>query len=373
MSERYLGESIPKLGFGCMRLPMKDGAIDMPQFKKMVDAFMEQGFRYFDTAYGYLDGKSEGAVKEAVVDRYPRDQFFLATKMPLWTINETADYEVRFAEQLSRTGAGYFDFYLLHNLSGDQIEKTETLGGFDFLKSLKEKGLARHIGFSYHDTAARLDELLTKHPEVEFVQLQINYADWESESVQSRLCYETVRKHGKSVVIMEPVKGGSLALMSEKVQGIFKGADPDASVASWAIRFAASLDGVITVLSGMSNEEQMADNLSTVKNFKPLTEDERKIIAQVTEILDNTPTVPCTDCKYCTENCPQGIKIPAYISAYNNYKIFANKDGFKGRLEMIKKESGDLSDCLACGVCEGRCPQHIGIIDLLKEIAEAAK
>ena len=295
----YLGKNIPKLGFGLMRLPMLGEKVDIEQTKTMVDHFLAAGFNYFDTAYGYLGGKSEAAAKVALVDRYPRDKFYLATKLPAFAANNAEEARQMFYTSLERTGAGYFDFYLLHNLGDNRTEKYEEYGIWDFVKEQKEKGLIRHIGFSMHDKADALDKVLTQHPEAEFVQLQINYADWESDSVQSRKCYEVARKHGKSVIIMEPVKGGSLANLPDSVADVFHQADADASMSSWALRFAASLDGLVTVLSGMSNLEQMDDNLKTMKDMKPLTDADRAVIDRARQAMEAIPHVPCTGCQYC--------------------------------------------------------------------------
>ena len=279
--EKYLGESIPKLGFGLMRLPMNGEKIDVEQTKKMVDKFISEGFCYFDTAYGYNDGASEAAAKEALVDRYPREKFLLATKLPAWAgAKSREEAEQMFYTSLERTGAGYFDFYLLHNLGEERTHFFDDYDIWNFLQERKKEGLIRHLGFSMHDKADVLDRILTEHPEMEFVQLQINYADWEDPTIESRKCYEVARKHGKPVIIMEPVKGGTLANPPKEVTDILKTADAEASPSSWAIRFAASLDGVITVLSGMSNMEQMEDNTSYMKEFAPLSEDEQKVIAK---------------------------------------------------------------------------------------------
>ena len=276
-----LGENIPKLGFGLMRLPMIGEEVDIEQTKEMVDLFMQAGFTYFDTAYGYLGGKSEEAVKTAIVDRYPRDSFTIATKLPAWAGAKTAEEaKEMFFTSLRRTGAGYFDFYLLHNLGGERTTKFDEYGIWEFVQEQKAKGLIKHLGFSMHDSAEALDKVLTEHPEVEFVQLQINYADWDSTSVQSRLCYETARRHGKPVVIMEPVKGGSLANLPESVAKVFKAAEPDSSIASWALRYAASLDGLVTVLSGMSTVDQMKDNLSVMKGFTKLNDQQMAVIEE---------------------------------------------------------------------------------------------
>lgn len=369
MKQDYLGAEIPKLGFGLMRLPMIGEEIDLEQTKKMVDHFMEKGFTYIDTAYPYIGGKSEVAAKLAVVDRYPRESFQLATKMPVWLVNKYEDFQPLFDIQLERTGAGYFDYYLLHALDRTRMEDLDRWGGWDFVKEKKAEGLIKHFGFSFHDTADVLDEILTRHPESEFVQLQINYADWESNSVQSRLCYEVARKHNIPIIIMEPVKGGSLAAMTPEIQSIFKAVHPELSVASWAVRYAASLDGIITVLSGMSNWDQLLDNTSYMADFQPLDEIERLTIKTVIDELAKVETIPCTACKYCVDDCPQKINIPEIFSGYNNYIIYKDLNGQKGHYSWITRESGKASDCIACGVCEGHCPQHIPIIEKLKEIA----
>lgn len=370
MASDFLGKEIPKLGFGLMRLPMIKEEVDMAQTIKMVDSFMEQGFTYFDTAYVYINGKSETAAREALVKRYPREAFQLATKMPLWSVNKQEDLQTIFDTQLDRTGAGYFDFYLLHSLSHESAEKIEKFDAWKFVSQMKEKGLIKHIGFSFHDEAKYLDKFLTDYPQAEFVQLQINYADWEDKNIQSRECYEVARKHNKPVIIMEPVKGGSLATMSPEVQSVFKAANPDMSVASWAMRFAASLDGVITVLSGMSNIDQMNDNVSYMSDSRPLKEWELETIARVVEELKKIPKIPCTACKYCVDDCPQKINIPGIFEGYNDYKLYKNLDASKGHYSWMTGKGGKASACIACGSCESHCPQHIGIIDSLKEIAK---
>lgn len=369
MSENYLGKDIPKLGFGLMRLPMNGSEIDIEQTTTMVDRFMEAGFTYFDTAFSYINGKSEEVVKEVLVKRYPRESFQLATKLPNWMVKKPEDCQKLFDTQLERTGAGYIDFYLLHALNKEAAIRMEENGAWEFGKQMKEKGLVKHFGFSYHDNAENLDFILSRHPEAEFVQLQINYYDWDSTDVQSRACYEVARKHNVPVIIMEPVKGGSLAVMRPEIQDIFKKAKPEMSIASWAIRYAASLDGVITVLSGMSNTQQMEDNLSYMTKFEPLSEDERKVIEQVVDEMKKIPLIPCTSCKYCVEDCPQKINIPDIFRSYNDYKLYNNKDGAKWHYKMATQNRGKASDCISCASCEGHCPQHIGIIENLQEIA----
>ena len=365
----YLGENIKKLGFGLMRLPMIGDEIDMEQTKKMVDTFMSKGFTYFDTAYVYIGGKSEVALGEAVVKRYPRDSFVCASKLPLWDDVEKAKMEEILQTSLDRASLEYYDFYLLHGLGKDSAKRAEDVGAWEFIQEKKAQGKVKHIGFSFHDSAEVLDDILTRHPEAEFVQLQINYADWENENVQSRKCYEVARKHNTPVIIMEPVKGGSLATMTPEVQELFKSANPELSVPSWAVRFAASLEGLVTVLSGMSTEEQLNDNVSYMENFQPLTDEERGVISKAVEIINNIPTIPCTGCKYCVDGCPQKINIPGLFSVMNNFTLYNNRAGAEGGYARSTKENGKASECLQCGSCEAHCPQHIEIIETLKKVA----
>lgn len=366
----YLGKDIPKLGFGLMRLPQCGAEIDIEQTKAMVDLFLNAGFNYFDTAYGYGAGASERAIKTALVDRYPRERFYLATKLPAFMAKSRAEAEQMLETSLARTGAGYFDFYLLHNLGAGRTQFYEDYGMWDFVLRKKEEGVLRHIGFSIHDGAEALDRVLTAHPEAEFVQLQINYADWDDPGVQARECYAVARAHGKPIIIMEPVKGGTLSTLPPEAAAPLLDARPDASLSSWALRYAASLEGLVTVLSGMSDLAQMRDNLATMTQFQPLTDAERAALERTRAILAAADTVPCTACNYCTAGCPQHIGIPEALEALNLYRTYHSaaraKDSFAWPLSQGKHRA---SECIACGACEAVCPQRIPIIEELKAAA----
>ena len=357
-----------KLGFGLMRLPKKGIHTDIEQTKQMVDLFLEAGFTYFDTAYVYPG--SEVATKAALVDRYPRESFTLATKMNAGIPGLTERMvKNEFATSLKRTGAGYFDYYLLHALSDGNVKKYEKFDIWGFVKEKKAQGLVKHYGFSFHDQPELLDRLLTDHPDVDFVQLQINYADWENKKTASRANYEIARKHGKPIVIMEPVKGGKLADPPAEVKALMQAYAPQASFASWALRFAASLEGVLTVLSGMSNVEQMRDNLSFMTDFKPLNEEEREIIRQAQTILDRSAAIPCTGCGYCLEGCPKQIPIPAVFEALNLHLVSGQTKEGCGKYEQAVAEGGRAGDCIGCKKCEAVCPQQLPITEYLKNAA----
>ena len=363
----YLGEDIRKLGFGLMRLPKIGDEFDLDQIKAMVDAFLDAGFTYFDTAYAYPG--SEEAIKKALTERYPREKYQLATKLSSWAANSKEEAEAEIYESMRRAGVDYFDFYLLHSLGGDNTERCNKWDLWGYAKELKEKGLIRHYGFSFHGTPEGLEELLTLHPDVEFVQLQINYADWDSPTVASRINYEICRKHGKPVIIMEPVKGGNLANPVEAVAKVFREAEPDASPASWALRFAADLPGLVTVLSGMSTIEQMNDNLKTMKDFNGLSDNQRETLAKAVEVLKSIPTIPCTRCDYCAGVCPMNIGISKIFAIRNNLTLYGNEEVAKRNFQydIVKEGKGTPTDCLKCGACEAVCPQHIEIPALLEE------
>ena len=360
-----------RLGFGLMRLPKNpDGSIDIPQVCEMADHFLAAGGTYFDTAYVYDNGLSEAAFKAAVADRYPREAYTICTKLNAFMqCTDEKSAKQQFLTSLERTGAGYFDYYLLHALQRNNTDKYNGYHLWDYIAEMKEKGLIKHYGFSFHADPQLLEQLLREHPEVDFVQLQINYADWENPGVASRRNWEICQEHGKPVVIMEPVKGGILAEPIPEVKKILKDADPEASCASWALRFAAGLDNILAVLSGMSSLEQMDDNLSHMTPFKPLDEGEMKVIARAQQALDGAKAVPCTACRYCTKGCPMQIPIPDIFTVYNRRE---GSPHFRTVREytIVTTGKGKAADCIGCGQCESVCPQHLPIISLLEKCRE---
>lgn len=364
-----------KFGFGAMRLPLTDPqdkkSIDMEELKRMVDTYMAAGFTYFDTAFPYHEQCSEAALKEALVDRYDRDSYVLADKMPTVLVKSGDEYPVYFSKQLEKTGVTYFDYYLMHNMGRDRYFNTDKWGGFEFAKRMKEEGKIKNFGFSFHDDADMLDQILTEHPEVDFVQLQINYLDWDNKVIQSRACYETARKYGKPIVVMEPVKGGTLANLPKEAESLFREYEKKASPASYALRFAAQLPGVFMVLSGMSNLTQMKENISFMDDPKPLNDKEQQLLDRIVDIINSKTAIPCTSCGYCMEVCPKNINIPGLFGLYNNYCVSGNFSRmYHGRLTM---DRGSASDCIKCHKCEKNCPQHIHIPDNLSVIATHEK
>ena len=357
-----------KLGFGLMRLPKKGIITDIKETSEMVDMFLEAGGTYFDTAFVYPG--SEDATRKALVERYPRESFTIATKLNASIAVSRKMAVSQFETSLKRTGAGYFDYYLLHSLMEKNYGRYDKFELWDFVRAEKEAGRIRNYGFSFHGGPKLLDELLTEHPEVDFIQLQINYCDWESPKVRARENYEVARKHNKQIVIMEPIKGGSLANPPKEVKEVFDRFKPDASYASWAIRFAASLDGVLSVLSGMSDVSQMRDNLSYMKEFKPLSEGERNVIRTAQKAFNDVKAIPCTGCKYCVEGCPMSIPIPLVFAARNDQVVFGRIESGKNDYEFAVKDGGRANACIECGQCESACPQHIEIIKELKACSE---
>lgn len=363
-----------KLGFGLMRLPYAENAangnIDVEKTKAMVDAYMAQGFTYFDTAWVYHGGHSEEVFGELVASRYPREKFQVTTKMPLWGMEDPAKLDEIFNKQLEKCKVPYFDYYFLHALNKNVFQRAEKLGAFEWMQKMKAEGKIKHPGFSFHDSADVLEEILTAHPEVELVQLQINYIDWESDGVQSRKCYEICCKHNIPVAIMEPIKGGSLANIMDDAKKIFTDYNPKASVASWAVRYAASLDNILVVLSGMSNMEQLEDNMSYMKDFVPLNTDEKACVEKATKVIKDSILVPCTACRYCVDGCPAKINIPRYFELYNEQNRYGVAS-YKWHYNETKKNSGSGPlDCVECGQCEEHCPQKIKIMDMLKEVGK---
>ena len=368
----YFGKEVFKLGFGLMRLPkLPNGKIDTEQTCDMADKFIAAGGTYFDTAYVYDNGESEIAFKKAVVDRYPRESFTVCTKLCAWMqCRDEKSAKQQFYISLERTGAGYFDYYLLHAMQRSNYKLYDEYHIWDFVKEQKKKGLIKHFGFSFHGDPGLLEELLNDHPDVDFVQLQINYADWDNPGVASRECYDIARKHGKSVTVMEPVKGGGLADPPQSVKDIFDRADKNKSYASWAIRYAASLDGIITVLSGMSDIAQMEDNLSYMRDFKPLSAEESEVIKEAQKALKEDNSIKCTACRYCADGCPMNIAIPEIFAVKNSELRSASWDRGKQAYAIATIGKGKASECIECGQCENACPQNLEIIRLLKECSD---
>ncbi len=353
------------LGFGLMRLPKAGDGFDIPQLCRMVDAFLAAGGTYFDTAYVYTG--SEDAIRQALVERHPREKYTLASKLNARVAKDADDAKSQLAQSLARTGAGYFDYYLLHALQDTNYRAYDDWGLWDFAARAKAEGQVRRVGFSFHGTPALLEKLLTAHPEVDFVQLQINYADWDNPEVNAGENYRIARAHGKPVVIMEPVKGGALADPPADVKAVFDAARPGASYASWALRFAAGLEGILTVLSGMSTLAQMEDNLATFARFAPLEGADRTAVEQARQIMARSPAIPCTGCGYCVEGCPRHILIPRIFAAANRQLAQNDPQGAKEAYGRAVEGQGRAGDCIACGQCEGACPQHLPVIEWLQK------
>ena len=368
MSEKYLGENIGKLGFGYMRLPRKDGQFDIDSVNEMVDEFLSYGFSHFDTSFIYQG--SEEALRESLVKRHPRDKFQIATKMTLLRAIKPEEKYDQLNTSLSRLGVDFVDYYMIHALTDRSIKAANENDMWSFMREVKEKGFAKHIGFSFHGTPEELDDVLTQHPEFDIVQLQINYLDWDDPEVQSRRCYEIARKHNKPVTVMEPTKGGLLAGGSPEVVELLKNANPDVSVASWAFRFIGELDGLITALSGMESIDHIRDNAKTFGDFKPLSEEEHAIIKKAVEIIRSIPRVPCTTCRYCVPNCPKNINIPMFIEMYNSLLVHRSKSSTGYKYASMTSFGTSPTECVKCKECEKHCPQHIEISDVLGKLTD---
>ncbi len=373
VENKFFPEIKGNFGFGCMRLPMADGNVDHDEFCKMIDAFIGAGLNYFDTAHGYINGLSEKAIKECLSGRYDRSRFLLTNKLTEPYFEKQEDIRPFIEQQLELCGVEYFDFYLMHAQDHENYKKFQRCKAYETAYSFKEAGLIRHFGLSFHDTPEVLTQILTDHPEVEFVQIQFNYADYESSDVQSRKVYEVCERFGKPVIVMEPVKGGNLVNLPSEADQVLRELG-GGSNASYAIRFAASFPQMMMVLSGMSNMEQMNDNLSFMKDFEPLDETEMAAVKKVCTILDGIERIPCTGCRYCIEEntCPMSIRIPDMFNTLNSVTVF-NDPNAKGYYQnvLISGENGKASDCLKCGMCEEVCPQHLDIRDLLEKVSEA--
>ncbi len=357
-----IDESIGLLGFGCMRLPKTEGVIDIEQTCAMVDAFLAAGFNYFDTAWSY-DG-SEEAVGKALVARYPRERYLLATKLAPWAADMDAEkVRAQFDQSLARTGVEYFDFYLLHNYGQNRSARFDEYDVWSFAQEKKAEGKVRHVGISAHCSAEELDAMLTAHPEMEFVELQINYADWESPTIQARACYEVARRHQKPVIVMEPVKGGMLATPPEAVASLLEQAEPGSTPASWALRYAASLEGVLTVLSGMSSLEQVEENCRVLGNFQGVSDAERACLQEAEATLKSLDLIPCTACGYCVKVCPETIAIPQIFDALNHYTLYHNLKRAQGLMhyDIAAHDAKGAEACIFCGACVEVCPQSIPV------------
>lgn len=368
----YFSEIKKNFGFGCMRLPMNGGKVDEAEFTKMVDTFLENGFNYFDTAHGYLGGASERALKTCLTSRYPREKYILTDKLTVSYFNRQEDIRPFFESQLETCGVEYFDFYLMHAQSKEIFAKFKKCQAYETALLLKEEGKIRHFGISFHDRAEVLEEILKEYPQIEVVQIQFNYVDYEDPAVQSRKCYEVCRKYQKPVLVMEPVKGGNLVNLPGDAQAVYdelNAGKDKVSNASYAIRFAAGFEGIMMVLSGMSSLEQMEDNLRYMKDFEPLNEKEQEAVQKVCSIFHSKNLIPCTACRYCTEGCPKQISIPDLFACLNSKKIYHdwNQDYYYHNVHTVR--NGKASDCIGCGKCEKICPQHLKIRELLKEVA----
>lgn len=361
-----------KLGFGCMRFPLSNeekNIIDTDLLTTMVDKFMENGFNYFDTAHVYHKGQSEEILKKVLVDRYPRKAYIIADKLPIFNLEKEEDMQKIFDEQLNRLSIDYFDYYMLHNVSTKHEEKFTKIDSFSFIKEKKKEGKIRHIGISCHDTPEFLEDILQKHPEIEFVQLQINYLDWQDDTIQSKRCYDIATKYDKKVIVMEPLKGGSLINIPQKAKELFKNYNNQQSIASWAMRFVAGLENVMIVLSGMQTPQALTDNINTLSKFEKITPDEEGIIEEAVNIFKKEKIIPCTGCNYCIDSCPQKIPIPKYLQVYNTQKLL-NQNHSSMYYRNISSRYPKSSQCISCKNCILHCPQSIDIPKYMEKITK---
>ena len=370
VKNKFFPEIHGNFGFGCMRLPMKGEEVDTAEFSRMTDAFLEAGFNYFDTAHGYIQGKSETAIRACLTSRYPRERFLLTNKLTGTFFEKEEDIRPLFEQQLAACGVEYFDFYLMHAQGARNFDHFKACRAYETAFQLKAEGKVRHVGISFHDSPEFLDRILTEYPEIEIVQIQFNYADYEDPKVQSRRVYETAKKHGKPVIVMEPVKGGSLMTLPAEARDVLD-ALRGGSYASYAIRFAAGFENMAMVLSGMSDLQQMRDNLSFMQDFKPLTHEEFGAVLKVRDLFRGQDLIPCTGCRYCVDGCPMQIRIPDFFTCMNAKTTGQTWDYAAHYRSELTANAGKASDCLHCGQCEAVCPQHLPIRDLLEKIAEA--
>lgn len=358
------------LGFGCMRLPMKDDEVDYEEFKKMIDYYMSNGFNYFDTAHGYLSGQSEIAIRECLTKRYKREEYILTDKLSKPFFDKESEIRPFFESQLKACGVDYFDYYLMHAQDREVYYHFLKTNAYEVAKKLKEEGKIKHLGISFHDTSDLLEKILKDHPEIEVVQIQFNYVDFKSPNVQSEKLYKLCEKYKKKVLIMEPVKGGGLVNLPEDAKKVFDSLnDGKNSYASYALRFAGGFKSVYKVLSGMSNLKQLKDNVKTMKNFKTLNEEENAAIIKVRKIISKLNSIPCTACRYCVDGCPKNISIPDLFACYNNKKQFHDWNA-NYYYSIHTKFKGKAKDCIKCGQCENICPQHLKIRELLEKVSE---